>query len=109
LRNAKQVVLIGSADARKKGGDGYSFLAHEIKVIQEFNLPIVIANKDGNRLVDINFIPEPLLNANYYTVSVSFQPAIIKYALDNYASTYSSSTNKDTYYYKDEIYARLGI
>ena len=31
MKNAKQVVLLGSGDARRKGGDGVSFLAHEIK------------------------------------------------------------------------------
>jgi len=46
LKNAKQVVLIGSRNAKSKGGDGYSFLAHEIEVIMEaifqWLLPIVI-------------------------------------------------------------------
>ncbi|MFP0718269.1 TIR domain-containing protein [Acinetobacter baumannii] len=52
LKNAKQIILIGSSDCKRKGGDGKSFLAHEIDVIKEFNLPIVIANKDGDRNID---------------------------------------------------------
>lgn len=32
MKNAKQIVLLGSPDARKKGSDGVSFLAHEVKV-----------------------------------------------------------------------------
>ena len=48
MKNAKQVVLLGSGDARRKGGDGVSFLAHEIKVMMEFNLPVVIANLGGH-------------------------------------------------------------
>ncbi|MCX2695091.1 molecular chaperone Tir, partial [Pseudomonas sp. DCB_CB] len=82
MKNAKQVVLIGSPDAKKKGGDGYSFLAHELELIVEFDLPVVVANKGGSREIQRALIPTPLLNADYYTMSVSLQPAIIKFALD---------------------------
>lgn len=109
LKNAKQVVLLGSANAKKKGSDGTSFLAHEVKVIAEFDLPIVVANLDGDRDIRRNFIPTPLLEADYYTLSVSFQPAIIKFALDNYAPAYASSSKTGPHYYKDDIYARLGL
>jgi len=109
MKNAKQVVLIGSSDARKKGSDGTSFLAHEVDVMMEFDLPVVVANKDGDRTVDKTFIPLPLLNADYYTISVSCQSAIIMHALDKYASTYSGSTNKGPYYYKESVYASLGL
>lgn len=109
LKNAKQVVLIGSADAKKKGGDNYSFLAHEIDVIQEFDLPIVIVNKDGGRNVNRSFIPKPLLDTDYYSLSVSFQPKIIKFALDNYAPIYNGSSNTGPHYYNEEIYKKLGL
>jgi hypothetical protein len=81
MKNAKQIVLLGSAHAKRKGGDGVSFLAYEVKVLMEFNLPVVVANLDGDRRIDKAFIPSPLLDANYYTLSVSFQPKIIQYAL----------------------------
>lgn len=109
LKNAKQIVLIGSADAKRKGGDGYSFLAHEIDVIMEFNLPIVVANKGGDRTINYGFIPKPLLDMNYYTLSVSLQPAIIKFALDNYAAGYAASTKKGPHYYTADKYSSLGI
>lgn len=109
LKNAKQVVLIGSADAKKKGGDDYSFLAHEIDVIQEFDLPIVIANKDGGRFVNRSFIPKPLLDADYYSLSVSFQPKIIKFALDNYAPNYKGSSKTGPHYYTEDKYTKLGL
>jgi hypothetical protein len=64
MKNAKQVVLIGSLDAKRKGGDGYSFLAHEIELIMEMNLPVVVANKGGSRFIREEFIPKPLLNAD---------------------------------------------
>ncbi|MEU9579140.1 TIR domain-containing protein [Streptomyces chilikensis] len=107
MGNAKQVVLIGTPEARRKGGDGNSFLAYEIAVMQEFKLPVVIANHDGDRSVNRNFIPKPLLDANYYTLSVAFSPGIIKYALDNYAVKFASSDASGPHYYKQEIYGRL--
>ncbi len=59
MKNAKQIVLLGSVTGRQKGSDGRSFLAHEVKVAIEFDLPIVIANLDGKRTVDLSVIPQP--------------------------------------------------
>lgn len=110
LKNAKQIVLLGSSNAKRKGGDGTSFLAHEVEVIIEFNLPVVIANLGGGREINTAFIPKPFLDKNYYTLSTSFQPKIIQYALDEYAQNYVSSINKKgNYYYKPEVYTRLGL
>jgi hypothetical protein len=58
MKNAKQVVLLGSSTGRSKGSDGRSFLAHEVALMIEFDLPIVVANLDGDRTVDRNFIPK---------------------------------------------------
>jgi hypothetical protein len=109
MKNAKQIVLLGSSTGRKKGGDGTSFLAHEVKVAIEFNLPVVVANLNGDRTVDTKVIPQPFLDGNYYTVSVSFQPVIIKYALDYYAPSYAHSTNTGPHYYPAKIYTSLGL
>jgi hypothetical protein len=109
LKNAKQVVLLGSKDGKRKGSDSTSFLAHEIEVIIEFNLPIVVVNLDGDRTVDKNYIPDPLLNANFYTVSVSYQPKIIMYALDNYAVTFAKSEKKGPHKYLEKVYNDLGL
>jgi hypothetical protein len=109
MSNAKQIVLLGSATGRRKGGDGTSFLAHEVKLAIEFDLPVVIANLDGDRTIDRSVIPQPLLDADYYTVSVSFQAAIIKHALDNYASAYATSGKSGPHYYKSHVYDDLGL
>jgi hypothetical protein len=109
LKNAKQVVLLGSDDGKAKGGDGKSFFAYEVGVIIEFDLPVVVANLDGRRSIVKGFIPSPLLDSAYYTLSVSFQPAIIKYALDGYAPKYAGSDKSGPHYYKDEIYKSLGL
>ena len=78
-------------------------------MIIEFNLPVVVANLDGDRTVDKNYIPDPLLNANYYTVSVSFQPKIIMYALDNYAVTFAASDKKGPHQYPQKVYSDLDL
>ncbi|ASX03613.1 TIR domain-containing protein [Mycobacterium intracellulare] len=109
MKNAKQIVLLGSAEGRRKGSDGRSFLAHEVKVAIEFGLPIVVANLDGKRTIDRTVIPQPLLDADYYTLSVSFQPVIIKFALDNYAPVFASSDNTGPHYYKPDVYQRLEL
>lgn len=109
LKNAKQVVLLGSKDGKKKGDDGVSFLAHEIAVIIEFNLPIVVANLDGDRTVDRNFIPDILIDANYYTVSTSFQPKIIMHALDDYVADYYTSAKKGPHQYPTKTYSDIGL
>ena len=109
MKNTKQVVLMGSSHAKRKGGDGVSFLAYEVKVLMEFNLPMVVTNLDGGRSVDRAVILSPLLDANYYALSVSFQPRIIQYALDKYTVTYASSTNRGPYYYEPDTYSKLGL
>lgn len=109
LGNAKQVVLLGSKDAKRKGDDGVSFLAHEIAVIKDLELPIVVANLDGDRTIDRTFIPDLLLNADYYTLSTSFQPKIIMYALENYPGYFAGNVTKGPHYYKAATYEKLGL
>lgn len=109
MKNAKQVVLLGSRDAKRKGDDGVSFLAHEIEVVKEFMLPVVVANLDGDRTVDKNYIPDLLLDAEYYTLSTSFQPKIIMYALDDYAGSFASSAKKGPHQYPKKVYDDLGL
>lgn len=109
MKNAKQIVLLGSSNGKRKGGDGASFLAHEVRVAIEFNLPVVVSNLDQDRNIDRSYIPQPLLDADYYTMSVSFQPTIIKHALENYVTVFETGGRSGPHYYKDEVYERLGL
>ncbi|MPQ99022.1 molecular chaperone Tir [Modestobacter sp. I12A-02628] len=109
MKNAKQFVLLGSRSAKAKGGDGRSFLAYEVQTMLSLDLPVVVANLDQDRNVDRSFIPTPLLDADYYTLSVSFQPAIIKYALDNYAPQYAASGKTGPHFYNESHYKKLGL
>ena len=109
MKNAKQVVLLGSAVAKRKGGDGVSFLAHEIAVLQEFNLPVVVANLGGSREIRRDFIPKPLLDADYYTLSVSFRSAIIRHALDGYVTAFHTGAFSGPHYYPADQYRAVGL
>lgn len=109
MQSAKQVVLIGSSDGRQKGGDGYSFLAHEIDLILELKLPLVIANVGGSRSVLRSLIPEPIIAANHYSVSVAFQPSAIRFALDNYVNSFNEGGRSGLHFYNDEVYQKLRI
>lgn len=109
MKNAKQFVLLGSTTAKTKGGDGKSFLSYEIDTMLKLDLPVVVANLDGDRNIDLGFIPQPFLDADYYTVSVSFQPKIIQYALDNYAVNFAGSDKSGPHYYKAQTYKDLGL
>jgi hypothetical protein len=109
MNNAKQFVLLGTSKAKSKGDDGSSFLWYEIKTIISLDLPVVVANLNGDRRIDKAFIPNQLIKADYYTVSVSFQPKIIQYALDSYAPNYAGSTKKGPHYYEPDTYDKLGL
>lgn len=109
MKNAKQFVLLGSSAAKRKGGDGTSFLAYEVATMVRLGLPVVVANLDGDKTIDENFIPRPLLDADYYTVSVSFQPKIIKYALDNYAPGFAGSIKTGPHEYPASVYQQHGL
>ncbi len=109
MKSAKQIVLIGTDECRTKGNDRNSFLGYEIDLILEFNLPVVIANVGGSRQVENKFIPQPLIDANHYTVSVSFQPAIIKYALDNYTREFADKVKSGRHTYSAAQYQSIGL
>ncbi|MEJ1180703.1 MULTISPECIES: TIR domain-containing protein [unclassified Pseudarthrobacter] len=108
LNNTKQVVLLGSDHAKRKG-DGRSFLAYEVATAMELNIPIVVANLNGSRNIEKHFIPQPLLSAQYFTVSVSFQPGIIRHALDGYVAEYAAGNKSGPHYYRSSVYAGLGL
>jgi hypothetical protein len=109
LKTAEQAVLIGSPTAKSEGGDGSSFLSHEVEAIIEANLPVVIANHDGDRGINLDFIPQPFLDADYFTMSVSFQPVIVQCALDDYTSDFADSTKQGPRRYKPRVYEDMGL
>jgi hypothetical protein len=89
LANTKQVVMLIGDVTRRKAANADSFLYHEVRTIKNLGLPIVFANLDQSREVQRHRIPEVLLDE--FTVSVSFQAKIIKYALDGYVEEHRAN------------------
>lgn len=107
--NSKQVIVLGSSNARKKGNDTSTFFGYEIEFLIKEKFPIVIANLDRSRITVSKNIPEPVLNSNLNALSVSFQPKIIQYALDTWVPQNLESLGSGLCQFKAGIYERLGI
>lgn len=109
LANTKQVVLLIGDGTRTIASRSSRFLHYEVEVIERLDLPVVFANLNGSRVVQKDRLPIALLTA--YTVSVSFQPSIIKYALDSYVDAYPREKRLKTgpHQYPASVYQELGI
>ncbi|MEH0575665.1 TIR domain-containing protein [Streptomyces sp. B21-108] len=112
LSNTKQTVVLLSETTKLKAARSTSFLYYEIEAIKRRNLPVVFVDLNGSRTIESAKIPTTL--AQHYSINVSFQPGIIKYALDEYVPAFQSNLTALTpkagpYYYKGHVYARLGL
>lgn len=112
LSNTKQVVLLVGSKTRSAAGDPTRFLYYEMNVITKLNLPVVIANLNQSRVAEETRIPKKLLDP--YTMSVSFQPKVIKYALDNFPQAFpenlsASKPKTGPYFYMPSVYASLNL
>ena len=112
LNNAKQVVVLVSDTTKPKAARSSSFLHYEIETIAKLGLPVVFANINGSRNIQTSKLPTTLASP-YYTISVSLQPKIIKYALDGYVNAFNSNTGSNPlvgpHYYEEDVYTDLGI
>lgn len=92
----KFIQLIGK-DTRHK----YKYVRWEAEVAIEKGCTIIGVNLDGSRKM---FRPNcPPVIRDIGAIFVSFSPYIIQYALKNY-----EMKEKGNYFYKDEVYRRLG-
>ena len=104
--------MLLSETTKPKAGRSTSFLYYEIEAIRRRNLPVVFANINGSRLIESSKIPTAL--ADHYSINVSFQPTIIKYALDNYVPAFQGNEKADEskvgpYKYVTSVYEKLGL
>lgn len=109
LTNTKQVVLLIGNGTRALAANSSSFLSYEVGAIKSLGLPVVFANLNSAREIQNAKLPTAL--AGSYTVSVSFQPKIIKYALDNYVDNYpvAKQTKTGPHLYPASVYSSLGL
>ncbi|GHO98467.1 molecular chaperone Tir [Reticulibacter mediterranei] len=113
LANTKQAILLVGDTTRSKAARETSFLHYEVEAVRRRGLPVVFANLNQSRKVQTLKLPESLAS-NYYTISVAWQPKIIKYALDEYVAEFQNNLIADApkiepYYYKDFVYEGLGL
>lgn len=113
LANAKQVILLVSNTTRSKAADEDTFLYYEVEAIRRRGLPVVFANLNSSRKVQSAKLPESLAS-NYYTMSVSWQPKIIMFALDDYVAKFQKNLTADDpktgpWCYAASVYEELGL
>lgn len=106
LKNSKVlVVLIG-----EKTRYLYRFVRWEMEQALDLDLPIVGVNLNGFRQQDPSRCP-PVIRGEL-AVHVSFNAAILQYALENWPATHFSFMQQNRsgpHYYPPEIYNGLGL
>ena len=106
LANAKVFVSLIGANTRYL----YKFVRWELEQGLSLGLPMVGVNLNGKRSQDLERCPPVIRNA--LVVYVSFQPAILQHALENWPAEHHRLIMQRVAgprYYSDEVYRRLGI
>jgi hypothetical protein len=109
LANTRQVVMLLGRQTRAVAGRTSRFLYYEVEVIDRLELPVVFVNLNGSR--DAESARMPVRLETNYTLSVSFQPSIIKEALDDWVERFPRErrTKSGSYSYENSVYKRLGL
>jgi hypothetical protein len=105
---SKQMVLLVGEKTRLLR----KFIPWEIELARKKGIPIVVANLNGHREYDDTRCPGALKD-NVYTVSVSFQPKIVQFALDAFPTQFANLKNAQGYdhrhHYGSDVYKSLGL
>ena len=106
LANAKVFVSLIGTDTRYL----YKFVRWELEQGIRLGLPMIGVNLNGMRSQDLDRCP-PVIR-NELAAYVSFQPAILQYALENWPSEFQRLRTggiSGPRYYTDDVYRRLGL
>lgn len=106
LNNAKVVVSLIGESTRYL----YKFVRWELGQALSLDLPIIGVNLNQKRSQDIERCP-PVIR-NELVVYVTFQPAILQHALENWPREFAYRKDRQQigpYYYSDETYRNLGL
>jgi hypothetical protein len=106
LQNSKAMILLIGEKTKYL----YKFVRWELEYALKNHMPIIGVNINGLRDRDIDRCPAIIRDE--VVVHVTFNHKIIKYAIDNWPSTYISLKNsgeKGARYYPTEVYNRLGL
>ena len=88
----------------------YKFVRWELEQAIKRGLPIIGVNLNGRRSQDTMLCP-PIIR-DELAIHISFNAAILQYALEDWPTKYASyrrNNESGPYYYKREVYTRLGL
>jgi hypothetical protein len=87
------------------------FVAWEIEYVHGVDLPIVVANLNKAREYDATLCPSAVVEGDVYTVHISFERNIVKFAVDNFPDDYRRNKGSAgaRRHYTDDQYRRLGL
>lgn len=106
LRSSREFIILVGENTRYL----YKFVRWEIEQALSIKMPIIVCNLNQRRSMDEDRCP-PLIR-EHIAIHVSFNAAIIQYALENWPSSYESIMNNGgvgPYFYKDSVYGGLGL
>jgi len=88
----------------------YRFVRWEMEQAVQMGLPIIGVNLNGMRQQDADRCP-PIIR-DELAIHISFNAAILQHALEHWPSShnkYRTEGKTGAYYYKPEVYQRLGL
>lgn len=88
----------------------YRFVRWEMEQAIAMDLPVICVNLNGVRNIDVDRCP-PLLR-NELAMHISFNAAIVQFALENWPNQHRGCRTKNDsgpYYYNGDIYKRLEL
>jgi hypothetical protein len=107
MKAAKQVIVLVGESTRYLR----KFVAWEIDLAIELELPIIVANLKGKRELDDDRCPVAL--RSHCAVHVDFRMKVIKHALDNWPAEYGRLSTEEKAKgwrkYSDNVYSELGL
>jgi hypothetical protein len=86
------------------------FIPWEVEQALKRKLPIIVVYINGSRQKDDTKCPTSLRDA--LAIHIPFKASIMQYAFDNWPTshaTHKSNGDSGAYYYKSDVYTRLGL
>lgn len=106
MKNSRVLVLLVGEKTKFQN----TYVRWEIEQAIKMGLPIITINLNGKRSVDDSRCP--LILRDKLSIHVTFNRSIIQYALENWPDSHSRYIDEGRdgpFYYKDTVYAGLGL
>lgn len=106
MSNAKQMVLLVGDKTKYLR----QFVPWEIELARKKDIPIIVVNINKKRGYDSVLCPSAI-GDEVYTIHISFNVKIVRYALDNFPDIYHKYKDErlGNYHYKESVYEELGL